>query len=102
MSGTVTVETSASDDVRVEKVDLYVDGTLVFGTPLALRVERDRSWLHVGDVNTRAFGDENSPAAYTRALPGMSPDAAEAVHCACRRGPDGRVGSGQRVAGAGG
>jgi hypothetical protein len=27
VSGTVTVETSASDDVRVEKVDLYVDGT---------------------------------------------------------------------------
>jgi len=26
VSGTVTVETSASDDVRVEKVDLYVDG----------------------------------------------------------------------------
>jgi uncharacterized repeat protein (TIGR01451 family) len=41
-------------------------------TPLSLKLERDRGWLLVGDVDTRAFGGDDSPASYRRALPGVS------------------------------
>jgi uncharacterized repeat protein (TIGR01451 family) len=36
------------------------------------RLERDASWLLLGDIDTRAFGDENMPGHYRRALPGFS------------------------------
>jgi large repetitive protein len=41
-------------------------------TPLSMRVERERSWLLFGDMDTRGFGDARSPGHYSRALPGLS------------------------------
>ncbi|HUF50614.1 MAG TPA: DUF11 domain-containing protein [Longimicrobiales bacterium] len=41
-------------------------------TPLSLRVERNRSWLLLGDLDTRGFGDDLSPGQYRRSLPGVS------------------------------
>jgi uncharacterized repeat protein (TIGR01451 family) len=41
-------------------------------SPLSVKVEHERDWLLLGDIDTRAFGSDNSPAAYRRALPGMS------------------------------
>jgi uncharacterized repeat protein (TIGR01451 family) len=41
-------------------------------SPLSLKVEHERDWLLLGDIDTRSFGSDNSPAAYRRALPGMS------------------------------
>ena len=41
-------------------------------TPVSLRIERDRSWLLLGDMDTRGFGEPGTPGSYNRALPGVS------------------------------